>query len=501
MSSNFASAMRNTTETWNGALSLATPDASGETTGRVSLFFKGIRGLSKEDLGDYIAKALEEDVIDTFVLCLMLRDCRGGKGERSLGRLGLQGLLVREPEKFKRIMELIPEFGRWDDLFAFFPGMLTLEKGCLGNQSQAEAIRLVAAQLSLDKENMLLGKPVSLCAKWCPTENNSLDKKHQLVYQICLAMGISQKQYRKEYTTPLRSYLNIVEKFMCERKWSDIDFSTVPSCAMNRLKKAFARNAPETFESWKTKLLTGEKKVCAKQMYPHELIAQVEKYQYDAVCEAQWKVLEDEVEKLGSLSDAVIVVDVSMSMWGLPIQVATALGLLISHAVKGPFHNHVITFDSSPTFVELSDGNLMERHRELRRLPWGGWTDIKKVFNLILHLGKRFNLSQEDMPKKLFIISVMQFNQAGGNKCTNFEEIEAEYQRSGYERPQIVFWNVNGRSKDFPVSSTNEGTALISGFSPAILKSILEGDEFTPYAIMRRAIADKRYDRVRDRLK
>ena len=103
------------------------------------------------------------------------------------------------------------------------------------------------------------------------------------------------------------------------------------------------------------------------------------------------------------------------------------------------------------------------------------------------------------MPKKMFIISDMQFDHACDNK-TNFELIEEKYQKSGYVRPQIIFWNVNGSSSDFSVSVSDNGTALISGFSTSIMKSVLEGKDFSPYSIMRITLDDTRLQQVKSRL-
>jgi hypothetical protein len=60
-----------------------------------------------------------------------------------------------------------------------------------------------------------------------------------------------------------------------------------------------------------------------------------------------------------------------------------------------------------------------------------------------------------------------------------------------------VFWNVVGSTSDFPVTVDEEGTAMIAGFSPSILKSLIEGKKFSSIDIMRTALDDERYDPVR----
>ena len=64
----FAAAMNIYTTTWNDALSYSTPDLSGEKEGRISLFFKAIRGCSDDKLYEYLKKSSKEDIIDTIIV-------------------------------------------------------------------------------------------------------------------------------------------------------------------------------------------------------------------------------------------------------------------------------------------------------------------------------------------------------------------------------------------------------------------------------------------------
>ena len=70
------------------------------------------------------------------------------------------------------------------------------------------------------------------------------------------------------------------------------------------------------------------------------------------------------------------------------------------------------------------------------------------------------------------------------------------YSDAGYSCPKIVYWNIQSRNGDVPVAFDKMGTALISGFSPAIMISLLGADEFTPVAIMDKTIMGERYSRV-----
>lgn len=495
------------TYTKNGALSLSTPDATGETSGRLSLFFKATRGLDDITLETYLTKSCEEDVIDTFILAFQTRDARGGKGERAIGRTMFALFLKKYPSYFtSKLISLIPEYGRWDDLLHLFPNVISLPPR-FSSYICNTVVHVLSNQLREDIIKMNLGKPISLAAKWAPTEGDSLDRKYKLVKAICKDMGINPKQYRKEFISPLRAYLNIVERLMCNHQWDEIDFSKVPSCAMRRLKKAFEKHRPIEFDTWKEGLKTGLTKVNAKQLFPYEIVKEIRKTinsMRDEVIIQQWKVLEREARNLGTFSRSVVIVDTSGSMACqnyLPLDIATSLGILISTITEGEFHNNVITFHEKPTFQVLRDGNIYDMYNQICRIPWGGSTNLQAVFDMILEKGKNADLTDEDMPKRLFIISDMQFNDIDGKTdLTNFEYIDKKYKLHGYTRPQIVFWNVNGENKDFPVSVRDDGTCLVSGASPSTLKAIFSSTSFNPYDIMRTTINDERYQQIRNEL-
>jgi hypothetical protein len=119
-------------------------------------------------------------------------------------------------------------------------------------------------------------------------------------------------------------------------------------------------------------------------------------------------------------------------------------------------------------------------------------TDLNKTFNVLLKRAIAGNVTQEDMPTKLLIISDMEFDQACGSG-TNFDLIKDAYAESGYEMPAIIFWNVNGRLGNVPVKANTPNTALVSGYSPSIITNILGGKDINPYSVMMETIGKPRY--------
>jgi len=141
-------------------------------------------------------------------------------------------------------------------------------------------------------------------------------------------------------------------------------------------------------------------------------------------------------------------------------------------------------------------GSLSERMRQLSNASWGMTTNLQATFDLILMSAAKASLPQSEMPTKLLIISDMEFDEADRNQ-TNLDNIRDKYSRSGYTMPQIVFWNVNGRLGNVPATVKDKGIGLVSGFSPSILKSILQGEIYSPEQLMLDTVMVDRYSCIR----
>ena len=112
---------------------------------------------------------------------------------------------------------------------------------------------------------------------------------------------------------------------------------------------------------------------------------------------------------------------------------------------RGPWHNKFLTFASKPSFVNLLGSNLKEKVACIPNIVDN--TNIEAAFNLVLETAINNKLSQADMPKAIVIISDMEFDDCA--HLTNYETIQQAYKVSGYECPQVAFWNVNGRIKKY----------------------------------------------------
>jgi hypothetical protein len=241
--------------------------------------------------------------------------------------------------------------------------------------------------------------------------------------------------------------------------------------------------------------MEGKEKMNASVLFPSDLVNKITNINWgeeeDArAYDAMWKSLPNYME--GCTERILPVCDVSGSMQGTPMDVSIGLGLYISERNEGPFKDLVLTFTDTPKFHMIQGNTLSERVVNLRQADWGMNTDLIKTFNVLLDRAVAGKVAQEDMPTKLLIISDMEFDQACGSR-TNFDIIKEAYAQWGYQMPGIIFWNVNGRLGNVPVKANTINTALVSGFSPSIIRSILGGDELSPLAVMMKTINADRY--------
>jgi len=178
------------------------------------------------------------------------------------------------------------------------------------------------------------------------------------------------------------------------------------------------------------------------------------------------------------------------------MDVCISLGLYISERNEGKFKDAFVTFSETPKLQYLN-GKLNDRYRQLQSADWGMSTNLEAVFTLVLNQATKFNLPESEMPTTLLIMSDMEFNQATRHKQTALDMIREKYETAGYTMPKLVFWNIQSRNAgNFPVQVSDNGTALVSGFSPAILKSLLTGEDMSPIGIMNKTVNSARYEPI-----
>lgn len=423
------------------------------------------RNMNEEEITSLFTGAMAENPDIALKILFWARDVRGGAGERRLFRICMLWLSQNYPELSAKVTKHIPEFGRWDDIF-------------YGD-----------TDVAIEEILWALAEANSLCAKWMP-------RKGPVANQLRKAMGMTPKEYRKTIV----ALTNVVETRMCKKEWNQIGYKTVPSKAFAKYRMAFHRNDPTRFESFLNEVKEGKSKINAGAIFPNDVIKPYlnMRHENDDAINEQWKALPNYME--GSTENIIPVCDVSGSMTGIPMEVSISLGLYISERNEGAFKDAFLTFSSNPR-MEFLQGNIWERTRQLSMANWGMSTNLEATFDLILDRAIKKNVPQSEMPTKILIISDMEFDMATRTNrfnntynATAIEMIKEQYQEAGYKMPEIIFWNVNGRLNNVPVTMNEQGAALVSGFSPSILKSILSGEWENPLDLMLETIKNERYE-------
>ena len=446
----------------------------------VNLFFSigAMRGKSSTKVIELFSKAFNENPRTAMRILFWSRDVREGAGERQIFKDIMSYLAENHPEVVKVNLDLIPEYGRWDDVQVLF-----------GTSLEDDVITLLVQGLK---------DANGLAAKWMP-------RKGLVFNKVRKSLKVNPKELRKLIV----SLSNTVEQKMCSKRWTEIEYPKTPSLAMSRYTKAFGRNDGERFSEFIESLKKGEVKVNAGALYPYDVTKNLRFGNKDLANE-QWKALPNWME--GSNELILPMVDVSGSMsctvGGNPnltcMEVAISLGMYISERNEGSFKDMFMTFSSKPQIHKLM-GPLSDRFNQLARADWGMSTNLEAAFKKILDQAVRFNISQDEMPSKVLILSDMEFDSATGSgwrsesdwNLSSMEMIDEMFTNAGYVRPGIIFWNLHANGGNFPARFDETGTALISGFSPSILKSVLNNpDSLTPVNIMNETVNSERYEPV-----
>lgn len=462
--------------TENGAVTLRSTRSS------VLDFFSqagAFRERSEHDIIKSFSKAFAEDRNLAMRALFYLRDIRGGQGERRMFRVIASWLARNYPSILRANLSNIPFYGRWDDMF-FDESMIELSSAYLD-----EAVK----SMGENYESLTL-------AKWLPSENASSRATAKRSRLIREKLGMSARQYRKMLSAA-RKELGIVESQMSAGQFSSIDYSKVPSRASVVYRKAFSRRDGDRYSSFIQKVKNGEAKINAAVTYPYEIVREYfDKGSNDETLNVLWENLPNYIVAGQRM---LVMADVSGSMnINNRLPMATSISLAMYAAERNtdsPFYNHFMTFSAKPDLVEIKGRNLFERISNLERADWDMSTNLVAAFERILQTAKKAQISQEQMPTQLVVVSDMEFD-AASRYSTNFEHIKQLYAEAGYEMPTLVFWNVNARNSHSPVEFNQKGVKLVSGSSPSIFKALMSTKTLTPYDLMLEVLQQERYDRV-----
>ena len=486
--------------TENGALGYST---SKSALVDLNFMASSMRNMPNEEIYNHFIKAYAEDNLRAIKWLFFLRDREQGMGERNSFRVILSQFAKGHPSEVQKLLSLIPEYGRWDDIFCLLED----------DELRGAVLNLIYNQIALDKSSMANGQSISLLGKWLPSPTSKKDKNRMYASFIRKSMGLDLKGYRA-LCKELRTYLDVVERKMSNKQWDQINYNNVPSKANLIYSNAFLRNDNERRNEYLNKLKNKDEsvKINAGKLFPYEII-----HKYSGDWWFTTKNLDDSIELLWDNlpktvpedSSAIVVADTSGSMWrtvGLSTvtayEVCESLAIYMSQYLKGEYKDKAILFSNRPHYIDMSNLNSLHDKIEFYNSYCDvNNTDIKKVFDLILDVAIKNEYKQEDLPKNIIICSDMEFD----NACINsynvalFENIKTEYAKHGYLLPKLVFWNICSRTNTIPLQENELGVTLVSGFSQNIMDMVMS-TELDPYKALINKLDSDRYKSVEEAL-
>lgn len=487
----FAEAIKkdtNFTQTANGASALKS------TNSYVLDFFAqagAIRNRPVANIEEMFIKSFVEDRLLAMKSLFYVRDIRGGLGERMVFKTILKYLAVNYSDVVNKNVEIIPEFARWDDMFVLF-----------NTPCESIMVDMVKGQLLHDMINSRDGNPISLCAKWMPSENASSPATVTLAQKFIKALRWTPKFYRKTLTE-LRAKIKIVETYMSSGNWEEIQYSAVPSKAMTNYRKAFSKQDADRFVAYLESLKKGETKINASTLYPYDIMEKagldmpyngnMQLSSLDAVLQAQWDALPNYVEGDNNI---LIMADTSGSMRGRPMATSVGLAIYFAERNRGAYKDLFMTYSSKPSLVQIVGNTLAEKVRCVPSIVSN--TNLELAFELVLGVAIRNKVPANEMPKALVIISDMQMDQQSeGRRYETFHgAMERKFNEAGYELPSVVYWNVNSTQDTHQVDANKPNVQLYSGQSPSTFRSVVQNIGKSPYDAMLNVLNSPRYDVV-----
>lgn len=496
----------NLTETDNGAVT-----NSSTLSGLYDYFATcgAMRAMSDKDVVALFENAYNESKELAIKLLFYSRDIRGGQGERRSARTVFHWLgdVLTESE-IDNLLPLIVEYGRWDDVFALF-----------NTKAEKQTLEFIKRQYVRDLQSEF----PSLLGKWMKkesqgTQSNICGMSYSNIGTKLRKYLVGQDfvQYRKSLSQ-LRKQIGIVEHYINNLDFENIDYSKIPSQAMLRYRELFYKKDEERFSAYIEQVKSGKKKMNTKTLVPAQIVGAIVNELRNFVSNEKLKVIGDQMQIAwdnipdyldGSTENILPIVDVSGSMYDAydSINSSIALGLYASTKTKGSFANHFVTFSETPELVKVNPHEpLTQQIYRMAKAEWGNSTNLEEVFNLLIETQQKYNIDKSEMPTKLIIISDMQFNRAldmdGGyysnfgdkDKYTLIEKIKQNYESKGLTFPDIVFWNVRASADNFAMTKDDMGSVIVSGSHPMLFEYILKGKMISPLDIMTNILESPRY--------
>ncbi|KAL8493447.1 hypothetical protein ACS0TY_024599 [Phlomoides rotata] len=368
----------------------------------LDFFFHVVPDTPSVSLRNRLRLAWNHDPLKALKLVCHLRGVRGtGKSDMEGFYTAALWLHQYHPKTLASNVASFAEFGYFKDLLEI---LFRLLEGADARKLEKKAWERRKSEISTLQTTLQMKKLKKERRKSAKGRKEKLSEypEYEGVEDAHYAYRVRDR-LRKEVLVPLRKVLELPEVYIGANDWGSIPYNRVASVAMKHYKEKFLDHDGERFREYLEKVRSGEAKIAAGALLPHEIIAALDDISSNdggAVAELQWKRMVDDMAKKGTLNNCLAICDVSGSMSGIPMEVSVALGVLVSELSEEPWKGRLITFSASPKLQMVEGDSLREKTMFVRRMEWGMNTNFQKVFDLILEVAMNGKLKADDMIKR-----------------------------------------------------------------------------------------------------
>lgn len=452
------------------------------------------RNMSYNNFIDMLKKACKEDLNKTILVLFYIRNPRGGKGERRLFRWGLQWLGLNFPNIINNIIHLIPEYGRWDDIYCLFPQKLDVNRpdNYLTESINKNDVMTLQRNIILLKINQLIedekkiinnDNDISYCAKWCVTENSSENLKFNFVDTTCKVWNITPREYRRRISKIRKKY-KLIETYLTNRKIYRIKYNKLTVGAMKKYKKKLNRYDTYRFNNYKYKLYDSLK----DKFDTTKLDDILDLYKNTNLLENKWNTYNEYIKDHQKLQKTVLVVDTNGSMYSnrlKNINIVIKLCLLvIEYSI---FTKNIIPFDVEPSYynnrldVKEDICSILQLSRQYRK-----HINLENIAKLIISSG--------EIPERIIILTNNKIEEVDPKWKQHIDNMSKLFE--GMELPTIIYISLQNDMK----YKTYENLICIENNSDELFNLIIKDKNVNINNIVENIINDEIYDNIREEL-
>lgn len=436
----------------------------------------------------------EEDPINTIKLLFYIRDKREGLGERKVFRTLLKYLGNCNNSFIKENLNLIPLYGRWDDLYALFNTPL-----------EDDAISFIKRKL---EEDLNSDRPSTLC-KWLKSENTSSKDSRALGKKTRKLLKLSSKEYRTILSN-IRKRLKIVEISMSSNRWENIQYGNLSSSTMNKYFKAFFRHdktrITEYFQLNRTISNTIKSKFDFNEEYPFNIVENIIKGRYNSeeinFTDYVGEHNGDSLIVFG-ISETTLLKDKNYD----PLYAGIGTTLYFLSKNKGRFKDHIITLNPKPNLKRIKDLAVQDKIEDIVKSNICNNIGVEAALDLILFAAIKHSLSNDELPRRLIFITDNKCNLSMLNKhhhkdtpyfinAEEYENIKEKWELTDYIIPELSFWSIDNVREDSTILKDTNSFIYAFGYSHDVFTSILKGECITTRDLMNEVLNKVRYNKM-----